>query len=350
MKKISIIVPIYNVEKYLKKCIESIKKQSYDNFEAICIIDGSKDNSERVLVEETKNDKRFKIFKRENRGLLYTRVEGLSRASGEFVTFIDSDDWVDEDYLEKLIESQEKNGSDLVVCNMKFVSETDEKVLINDKPLTCKIYNQNEIKSIVYKELCLGNKFNNACRQLIRKDLFDLKKINTEISMGEDLELNLSFYDNVIKLSTIDYSGYNYRYNPNGISKSQSDTRIKNNFKDETNVYYDLVKFIEQNNNCLKEYSYARFIMQFNTYLMNLSLLSKISFFDFYSIVKKEFLNDKYLIVKNKIKMKNVRLITNNKKRLFCYLLLLNFRLIYALLTYYIVKNIWIFRRRKNNG
>lgn len=108
--KFSIVVPFYNNEKYLKRCLDSIKSQSYNNYEVILINDGSTDNSESICKDFLK-DKRFKYYKNEiNRGVGYSREFGKNIIDGDYLIFIDSDDWVDNNHLEKIFEGIEKYG------------------------------------------------------------------------------------------------------------------------------------------------------------------------------------------------------------------------------------------------
>ena len=97
---ISIIVPIYNVENYLRHCLDSIQKQTYQNFECLLINDGSPDNSAGICREYVEKDSRFRYFEKENGGLSSARNVGIEKSSGVYITFVDSDDWLDSDYLE----------------------------------------------------------------------------------------------------------------------------------------------------------------------------------------------------------------------------------------------------------
>lgn len=109
MYKVSIIIPIYNVEQYLAQCLDSVINQTYKNIEIICVNDCSLDNSFRILDEYSKNDKRIKIINRENNGgLSAARNTGLDNASGKYIYFLDSDDWIDLDYIEKMLNAADK--------------------------------------------------------------------------------------------------------------------------------------------------------------------------------------------------------------------------------------------------
>lgn len=116
MYKVSIIIPIYNVEQYLAQCLDSVINQTYKNIEIICVNDCSLDNSFRILDEYSKNDKRIKIINRENNGgLSAARNTGLDNASGKYIYFLDSDDWIDLDYIEKMLNAAIKNDVEVVL-------------------------------------------------------------------------------------------------------------------------------------------------------------------------------------------------------------------------------------------
>jgi glycosyltransferase involved in cell wall biosynthesis len=113
---ISVIVPVYNVEKYLPECIESIKDQTYKNIEVLLIDDGSTDSSGQICDEAAKKDNRIKVIHKENQGISHTRNTGLSKCTGDYLTFIDSDDYVTNDYVEYLFNQIEKTGADLSIA------------------------------------------------------------------------------------------------------------------------------------------------------------------------------------------------------------------------------------------
>ncbi len=113
---VSIIVPVYNVEKYLEKCLESIINQTLKNLEIICVNDGSTDNSLQILEDYAKKDQRIKIINKKNRGSGAAKNTGMKNASGEYIGFVDSDDWVDLAMFEKLYDRAKSQKSDMVMC------------------------------------------------------------------------------------------------------------------------------------------------------------------------------------------------------------------------------------------
>lgn len=117
MAQLSIIVPIYNVEKYLAKCIESILKQTYGDFELILINDGSPDNCYEIIELYAKRDSRIVAIHKENKGVSAARNTGLKNAKGKYISFVDPDDYIEPNFYSVLIEELEKNNADVVCCN-----------------------------------------------------------------------------------------------------------------------------------------------------------------------------------------------------------------------------------------
>ena len=121
---ISVIVPVYNVEKYLKKCVNSITSQTYENLEILLVDDGSTDLSGQICNEFEKNDARIKVIHKKNGGLSDARNAGLDRAKGQYYAFIDSDDYIQDNTIEIMLNAVKKNKSEISVCNMiRFLEE-----------------------------------------------------------------------------------------------------------------------------------------------------------------------------------------------------------------------------------
>ena len=130
MVKISIIVPVYNTEKYLRKCFDSIQNQTFQDFEVIAIDDGSTDSSFSILKEYEK-DKRFQIIHKENEGQAVARNLGIQKAIGEYLTFVDSDDFIENTMLENLYECAQKEDDDIVICDIQKETEKNSFVFKN---------------------------------------------------------------------------------------------------------------------------------------------------------------------------------------------------------------------------
>lgn len=139
---ISVIVPVYNVEKYLSRCVESILVQTFKNFELILVNDGSKDNCAEIMKKYEMIDARIKTIYQDNQGLSSARNAGIDIAEGEYLTFVDSDDYIYPDYLEKLVDAIERNHADISICgNVRFSS------VVNPEP-TYNFYGEKIITKI----------------------------------------------------------------------------------------------------------------------------------------------------------------------------------------------------------
>lgn len=170
MCKISIIVPVYNVERYLDKCISSILEQSFTDFELIIVNDGSKDNSGRICDEYKDSDLRIKVIHQENRGLSVARNVGIEIARGKYITFIDSDDFIHPNMLEILYNNILQNKADISICDYHLVYEGKEvSQKFGDNKI--RVYNNIEgVKKIIEKSEA---SMIIACSKLYRRSLFD---------------------------------------------------------------------------------------------------------------------------------------------------------------------------------
>ena len=125
---ISIVVPIYNVEKYLHRCVDSLLNQTYGNYEIILVDDGSTDDSLEICDEYRLKDKRVQVIHQDNGGLSRARNSGIKIAKGEYIAFVDSDDWVSEYYLETLINTARNTGADIVECEIMRTSGVENSI------------------------------------------------------------------------------------------------------------------------------------------------------------------------------------------------------------------------------
>ena len=127
---VSIIIPIYNVEAYLRQCLETVIHQTYPNLEIILVNDGSPDQSEEICKEFFRKDARIRYVRQENGGLSAARNTGIELATGDYLTFIDPDDWVTEDYVEVLYRQLKKYDADVSVANYNLYDDSSSKYLI----------------------------------------------------------------------------------------------------------------------------------------------------------------------------------------------------------------------------
>jgi glycosyltransferase involved in cell wall biosynthesis len=131
--KVSVIIPVYNVEKYIKKSLESVMNQTLKEIEIICVNDGTKDNSRKIIEEYAQKDERIKIIDKENGGLSSARNAGMEIARGEYLGFVDSDDWIEETMYEKLYEKAKADESQMVICAVHKYDDKSKKIVDDDR-------------------------------------------------------------------------------------------------------------------------------------------------------------------------------------------------------------------------
>ena len=151
--QISIIVPVYNVEKYLEQCLESIVNQTYRNIEIICVNDGAKDNSGEILTRYAEKDSRIFVINQENQGLSGARNTGMRVAHGKYIMFVDSDDWIDLNTCEQAVTVAEKHSADLVLWSYvrEFENESKEKLMFWEDET---VFDKKKVKSQLHRRVC----------------------------------------------------------------------------------------------------------------------------------------------------------------------------------------------------
>ena len=160
---ISVIVPVYNVEKYLERCVKSIVAQTYKDLEILLIDDGSTDKSGKMCDDFQQTDSRIKAFHKQNGGLSDARNYGIEHSAGEFISFVDSDDYIDEKMLETLHRLITENDADLAVCSAMDVFEGKEVTQVKE----IKEFNLNKVES--YKYMLRGDGIPSACNKLYKR-------------------------------------------------------------------------------------------------------------------------------------------------------------------------------------
>ena len=233
---ISIIVPIYNVEKYLRQCLDSIQDQSYQNFECLLINDGSPDNSADICKEYVSKDPRFRYIEKENGGVSSARNLGIEHSKGEYITFIDSDDWVDSDYLEVLYKSLTDEKADVAVSTYKQFNMDDNNYYVHSyqRGYEKKIFTGPELIDEFIALDTFDHSYRFVCGKLVRKCLLDKIAFNEKTTLGEDMEFWLKLYLISNKIVYVNRDSYVYRVdNVNrhfGLEKIRSDIQQRLNF------------------------------------------------------------------------------------------------------------------------
>lgn len=243
--KVSVILPVYNVGKYLKQSLDSLINQTLEDIEIICINDGSTDNSERILNEYAKNDPRIKVIHKENAGTGAARNDGLKIAKGECIGFVDPDDWVKDTMFERLYGIIKDRSVDIAMCmpdgynEGKHIFQTfgyfvdDNFAKLKEKV----VFNWKEISPFSYP-MCIWNK-------LYKKELID--KYNIEFAEGLDFEDHKLIFKSLLtanKVYFIPEKLYVYRHNRPGSILSDNDKRLLDHMK-----IFDIVENILQETN-----------------------------------------------------------------------------------------------------
>lgn len=213
-EKVSVIVPIYNVEKYLRRCIDSILNQTYKNLEIILVNDGSTDNCREICEEYTTIDNRIKVINKENKGIADTRNVGVNAVTGNYIAFVDSDDYIDKDMIRDLYYILKKYDSDISICEYELLDEG----VIPKKKGNGKIIEYNKIDAL--KELIKNKHITSHCwNKLYKKELWN----NVEFPIGkrfEDLAVMYLVFEKINKAVYMDDVKYYYIRRNNSIMKA----------------------------------------------------------------------------------------------------------------------------------
>ena len=208
-KLVSILLPVYNVEQYLEICFDSIINQSYKNIQIVAIDDGSTDNSWNVCQKYAKYDKRIEIYHQENHGVSYTRNELLKKIKGDYFLFVDSDDWLEKNAIEFLLEKIYLNDVDIVICSMVHNDK-----LKNYEYKEKKYGNQKIIKEFLFHKILNGSLWN----KLISVSLLYNITFHNNISYGEDALFIWELLQRVESVLLTNKQLYHYRMNDSSIS------------------------------------------------------------------------------------------------------------------------------------
>lgn len=225
---LTIVLPVYNVEKYLSKCIDSIIEQTYDDFELIIINDGSTDNSLIIAEEYARNDTRIRIISQENSGLSAARNKGIAVANGDYISFVDSDDTIDLGMYERMMYEIFNNQSDVVVCGHRVLSENREIIsevkhgnhILTGCEATKMILDDSILPSFAWGKVYKRTLFSNI--------LFPCGRIY------EDIATTYKLFDIAEKVIIIDEAFYNYFRRTNSICLSPG---VEREYKRNTDLY-----------------------------------------------------------------------------------------------------------------
>ena len=233
---VSIIVPVYNIERYIQKCVDSILAQSYQSFELILVNDGSTDYSGKICDAYEAIDSRIKVVHKPNGGLTSARNAGLSVARGEWIMHVDGDDWINHDMLKEMLYVAEKTSADVIIGNLRFVYEENNY-------WDYKMNDWSEDKKDSLNKYISGG-WTCVCGSMAKKYLYDKYNLRSPegISYCEDFHLavRLCYYSD--KVVHINKSYYNYRQQPLSIVHNLN----RKTEADEQWVYQDTIRFFKE--------------------------------------------------------------------------------------------------------
>lgn len=236
MDLISIIVPIYNVERYLLRCVDSIRKQTYQNLEIILVDDGSPDRCPELCEQIKVQDSRVKVVHKENGGLGFARNSGIEVATGTYVTFIDSDDWISEDHIENLYVEAKRFSADLVIGS-HTVASADGSIQIHPIDLQPGVYVGEEITNKILLPL-IGTDVSDpkdigltssSCMNLYRVSIIRENHIlfhSEKIAVAEDLSFNIDYIVHAACVVVLNETGYYYFQNNQSITRRYDPKRF----------------------------------------------------------------------------------------------------------------------------
>jgi len=223
-EKISIIIPIYNLENYISKCLDSIIMQSYKNIEIIIVNDGSTDKSADICEAYAKKDSRIKVIHQANQGPSVARNTGISVANGNYISFIDADDWIEPDMIEVLYENAYKYNSDISVCNINYVTINGDIILSRDGKSPFNIYNFTDDNIVIlegYEKMIkyISQNVNLFWNKLYKKHLFDSVTLPHNNKIHQDVLPTWQLVDKANRMVMSPLCKYNYLSREGSLSK-----------------------------------------------------------------------------------------------------------------------------------
>ncbi len=224
MSKISVIIPVYNTKPYLSRCIDSVLRQTYEDWELILVDDGSTDGSEKICDEYVQSDPRIRSFHRHNQGPAASRSLGIREALGSFIMFVDSDDWLDEGILQIMYENMQDTGAGMVCCIFKDIDDNGKvshPQRFREEYIDCET-----AEECMYQMHHTRHLTGSPCTKLFRKELFDGIDFCSNVTIGEDYAmivqlaqkagyvriLSQELYFRYVRKGSISHGGYTKRH------------------------------------------------------------------------------------------------------------------------------------------
>ena len=221
---VSIIIPVYNQESYIEECLISVLKQSYSNIEVIVVDDGSVDKSLEILQRFAIKDDRVHVFSQPNGGVTKARKLGLIHASREYITFVDSDDWIDENFIELLVNEIQMQGADIIMSGV--VLEKNNYAEIQCNKIRKGVYDRELLKTEIYPQMLCFKKFFEfgiqpyLWNKLFKRELIlkSFQSVDTRIYNGEDVAILFPCILDAKKIVIMEWAKYHYRLHSQSVT------------------------------------------------------------------------------------------------------------------------------------
>lgn len=255
---ISIILPVHNASPYLEQCLTSIYNQSFKHYELICIDDGSSDNSYEILKKYEKIIKNCKVIHQKNQGVASARNIGLKNVKGDYIVFIDSDDYIKSNYLERLYNESYSNNADIVICNFyRYYDNSNIKLPVLFKKGSGLYSNHDILKSLIPDNLIHSYLWN----KLWKKELFDnLQFPNIKY---EDISIMCDLFYNAKKISIIKDTLYYYRIRKTSIVRNYSISTQNDYVKS-----YGFIRLFLKEKNLFDKYKFSFTLLSIKVFLV----------------------------------------------------------------------------------
>lgn len=220
MELVSVIIPVYNVFSYLSQCVDSVISQTYQTIEIILVDDGSTDESGKICDDYARKDKRISVIHQKNGGLSAARNTGIKNANGKYIFFVDSDDCIAKDTIEKMVSNQKVNNADVVICNFKYMNSNDNAK--TESNLLRKSYTNWDTHTFwnYYFQSQYSFIFTIACNKLYKRRLLDNLRFPVGKLNEDDYFANSLFFKK-LKINYINDELYVYRQRENSIMHSR---------------------------------------------------------------------------------------------------------------------------------
>ena len=286
MKKISIVIPIYNVEKYLQQCLDSVRNQTHQNLEIILVNDGSTDSCGKIVEDYTAKDSRIKVIDKENGGLSDARNAGIKIATGEYIAFIDSDDWISNNFCKILLQNALEHNAEIVECGFsKFENESEINLKKEDSKNIVLVYKTEEALKLLMR---------GAIKQIVWNKLYKIEIIEDVLfeknRKHEDEFWTYQIIANAKRIVKINKILYFYRQHSQSImGRDYNITRLDGLLALEKRIHFMAEKFPDLKDLAIKIFCFAS--------IYHYQKISKNSDIDFEGKYRKEIHNNvkKYL-------------------------------------------------------